>query len=265
MELFANKKQFKRVVYVYSGKGGVGKSTICLNLAFALSNFGYKVGVFDGDLSTPSMPNLVKGLDFTKPIMKGVIVLPSRYKNIALTSSGLLGIPSDGTFLSGQYLKGALYQLLFGVKWDIDILLIDMPPGTTDLHKELFFSLKGEVLLVTTPHSTSYEDVIRGIALIERFNIPILGIVENMSYVKCDNCHHNIVLFPENSKKVLCEKIGIKYLLSFPFDSQVSKMASRGLPYMNEPNLESSTASKYLDLLNIIISSGGDRNVPVSE
>jgi len=151
MEEFIKKNQFKKIIYVYSGKGGVGKSTVCINLAFSLSNLGYRVGVFDADLSTPSLPNMVRKVNFTKAIMEDIVVVPSQYERISLTSTGLLGIASDGTFLSGLYLKGALYQLIFGIDWDVDVLLIDMPPGTTDLHKELFYFLKGQVLLVTTP------------------------------------------------------------------------------------------------------------------
>lgn len=244
-------KVIPKVIYVYSGKGGVGKSTICINLAFALSSLGYKVGVFDADLSSPSIPNLTKGLQSTHTDMTGLLIQPHLIEGVLISSTGFLTIPSDGTYLTGQYLKGALYQMFFGVDWDVDYLFIDMPPGTSEIHGELFYNLKGSVLLVSTPHITSYEDVERSIDLIERFNLPIIGLIENMTHVFCDHCGHEIKLFPNNATNEFCKKKNISFVQSLEFNPRVNEIASNGIPIMC---LETHDSSKefFFDLANKI-------------
>lgn len=254
MKNFSNFKKADRIIYVYSGKGGVGKSTVSVNIAFTFLNLGYKVGLFDADLSTPSIPTLVKGVKFTDQYMHKNLVMPAKYKGLLYSSTGNLGETTDGSFLSGQYLKGALYQLFFGISWDVDILIIDMPPGTTDLHTNLFYNLEGDILFVTTPHSTSHEDLIRSAALIERFNLNVIGVIENMSYVNCTNCEKQIPLHNGQNLDFNYNNKSYKILSSLPFDAELSYLSSIGVPYMFDKNkVNNHTYLKYMFIASEIL------------
>lgn len=222
----------KKIIYVYSGKGGVGKSTVCANLAFSLMRQGLSIGIFDADISSPSIPSMVSGLEFSDAKMKNMVIVPSRYENMYISSAGFLSEPIEGSFWVGKYLKGALYQLLYGIDWKVDILLIDMPPGTSDLHQELFTKIEGDILFITTPQIISYVDVIRSIDFVKRLNISIIGVVDNMAYLKCLKCNEIMRLYNGNTKSELCEKMNIDYLMELEMKPEISQYAFKGIPFV---------------------------------
>lgn len=237
----------KRIIYVYSGKGGVGKSTVCTNLAFSLRKKGLKVGIFDADISSPSIPSMVKGLEFSEAKMQNMIIIPSQYQNVQISSTGFLSEPIEGSFWVGKYLKGALYQLLYGFDWVVDVLLIDMPPGTSDLHQELFTKIDGDILFVTTPQIISYVDVIRSIDFVKRLNLPIIGVIDNMAYLKCPKCNEVIRLYDGNTRDEICDKMGIDYLAELEMKQDISKYAFIGIPFV-EYNKKDELSKNYSDL-----------------
>lgn len=241
-----------KIIYVYSGKGGVGKSTVCVNLAFSLKQMGLRVGIFDADISSPSIPSMVKGLNFSHAKMKNMIIIPSQFENIQISSTGFLSEPIEGSFWVGKYLKGALYQLLYGVNWMVDILLIDMPPGTSDLHQELFTKIDGDILFVTTPQIISYVDVIRSIDFVKRLNVSIIGIVDNMAYLKCPNCAETIRLYDGNTQDELCSKMGIEYLVELEMRQTISKYAFNGIPFV-ESFKEDELSKNYINLAKLVL------------
>lgn len=225
-------KEGSRVIYVYSGKGGVGKSTFCVNLAYAFSLLGYKTAIFDADLSSPSIPVLVKNMEEKSPFMDNVRIKPGVYAGVEINSVGLISDSIDSSFWTGRYLKGALYQLFFSVDWDADIMLIDLPPGTTEIHRELFSSLDGKTIIVTTPQEISYADIRRSIDFLERLKVEILGVVENMSYYQCERCGCKEKIFMNDTQQSLCDAYNIELLAQFPIVSQLNRLSNKGEPYV---------------------------------
>lgn len=220
-------KQKTNVIFVYSGKGGVGKSTIALNLAFSLK--GLKVGLFDADLEGPSIPTLINKLkaDSNKIRMKGHIILPLNYGGVKVMSTGFIENSQDGIYLNGYNLEGAINQLLDLETWDVEVLIIDLPPGTGLIHRYLFENIQGDCVLVTTPQDVCYADTQRGIELINEFNIKIIGEVQNMSYYECSHCNQREYIL-NNNKKLYSYGNEVKRLLEFPITENLSN--NNGVP-----------------------------------
>lgn len=221
-----------KVVYVYSGKGGVGKSTVCLNLAYALSYIGVKTAVFDADLSGPSIPTMVSKIEEKPLTMNGLSIVPGVYGGLQISSLGFITKPIDGAFWTGKYLEGALYQLVLSVDWDADVLLVDLPPGAGNIHQEMFLRMPGKALIVTTPQEVSYVDIIRGVDFIRRLHVEILGVIENMSYFECGECKTREKIFVGDTKKSLCDPLGIELLAELPINPKVCEYSNKGMPYV---------------------------------
>ena len=240
-----------KVVYVFSGKGGVGKSTVCVNLAFAFHMLGFKTALFDADISGPSIPTLVKGLEESKPRIDGVSVLPGIYGGIAINSLGFICEPTDGSFWIGKYLQGALFQLAFSVPWDAEVLLVDLPPGVSDIHQELFTKMPGKILIVTTPQRVAFSDILRSVDFVKRLNIETLGVVENMSYYECEECGHRKRIFTSDTQSGLCDPLGVNMLAELPIIPEINELSDVGIPFVcNYPH--SSPAEVYKNLAGTI-------------
>ena len=241
-----------KVIYVYSGKGGVGKSSVCTNLAYSFMKNGYRTGIFDADLSGPSIPSLVRKVSGQAPSYQGVVIKPGEYGGVKITSMGLLDSFVDHTYLSGKYLLGAIYQLVVGVDWDVDYLLIDLPPGTSDIHKHLFAQLPGDVLVVTTPQEVSYMDTRRSIEFMNRLNMNILGVVENMAYYRCTQCGSEEQIFVGDTNEVLCRPYSLDLLARFPISREFSKVSNEGMPFVLQHS-EDEISEKYSQLVHRIL------------
>lgn len=222
----------KRVLFIYSGKGGVGKSTFCVNLAYAMALQGIKIGIFDADLFGPSIPVMVNQIEKTPPRFDNFRILPGRYGDVWINSLGFISKPIEGGYWHGKYLEGLLNQLLFKTDWqDIDMLLIDMPPGVGELHRMLLHGVEGQVLLITTPQDLSYNDTIRAIEMSHRMKKEIIGIVENMSYYNCQ-CGLTVKIFEGNTEESLCKPFDLNILLKMPLNSRISQYSNKGIPFI---------------------------------
>tara|TARA_A100001011_G_scaffold378615_1_gene443579 strand:- start:1168 stop:2121 length:954 start_codon:yes stop_codon:yes gene_type:complete len=225
------KKKFSKVIVVSSCKGGVGKSTLSVNIALSLQKLGKKVGLLDGDIYGPSIPKLLN--INTKPdVNDKKKIIPINHKGIEVISIGFLIDEKKPLVWRGPMLQSAIMQLINDVAWNsLDYLVIDFPPGTGDTQLTIMQKIKIDyALIVTTPQEIALADTRKGINMFNTFNIPIAGIVENMSYFVCDNCGTKHFLFGENGGEKLSKEFNIKLLGKIPFHSTISKNCDSGTP-----------------------------------
>jgi ATP-binding protein involved in chromosome partitioning len=220
-----------KVIYVYSGKGGVGKSTVCVNLAYALALHGVKVGLFDADLSGPSIPTMVQRLEQAPPRLLNFKVIPGVYGDVVVNSIGFISEPVEGGYWQGKYLEGVLYQMLHTDWQGAEVLVIDLPPGVGEIHRAIFSALRGKAIIVTTPQDLSYSDSVRAIEMLNRMNVDIIGVVENMAYYHCD-CGKIQAIFKGNTERDFCAPHGLSLLHRLPINSQISEGSNSGIPFI---------------------------------
>ncbi|MCX8500948.1 MAG: Mrp/NBP35 family ATP-binding protein [Alphaproteobacteria bacterium] len=227
----------KRMIAVASGKGGVGKSTTAVNLALALAALGQRVGLLDADVYGPSTPRLM-GLA-GKPEVKNGKLQPMVNFGIACMSMGFL-VPEDTAMVwRGPMVAGALEQMLRDVNWgELDILVIDMPPGTGDAQLTLAqrVALAGAVI-VSTPQDIALLDARKAVAMFRKVAVPILGVIENMSYYLCPQCGHRAEIFSHGGARHDAEKMTVTFLGEIPLVENIRETSDRGLPIvLAEPN-----------------------------
>lgn len=221
----------KWVVPVASGKGGVGKSTVAVNLAMALSALGLKVGILDLDLYGPSVPMML-GMTKAKPDAIGQQIAPVDAHGLKAMSVGFLIKADTALIWRGPLVMKAVRQLLHEVVWaPLDVLILDLPPGTGDVQ----ISMAQEVpitgaVVVTTPQDVALTDAIKGVDMFRQVGAPLLGIVENMSYFNCPDCGGRHEIFGHGSVEPLCAKLGVPYLGEIPLDPTLRKLADLGQP-----------------------------------
>lgn len=221
----------KNVVLVMSGKGGVGKSTVCANLACALSAMGAKVGLLDADIYGPSVPTLF-GIR-SQPTGDGQKILPLDKHGVKLMSIGfLLEDEKSAVVWRGPMLHGALMQFLKDVAWgSLDYLLLDMPPGTGDIALTLAQRVQSNgAVVVTTPQEMALQDVYKAVAMNQKVGIPILGVVENQSYFVCSECSARHELFGRGGGERIAEQAGAPVLGHLPLVPEVQVASDAGLP-----------------------------------
>jgi ATP-binding protein involved in chromosome partitioning len=220
----------KSVIAVASGKGGVGKSTVAVNLAVALAQTGLKVGLLDADIYGPSLPRML-GLN-RKPEVRDGKMLPLHAWGLSCMSIGFLVDEETAMVWRGPMVMGALNQLLTQVEWGtLDVLVIDMPPGTGDTQLTLAqkASLFGAVI-VSTPQDIALLDARRGTKMFEQVRVPVLGIVENMSYFNCPNCHHRTDIFGHGGARAEAARIGVPFLGEVPLLLAIRETGDEGAP-----------------------------------
>lgn len=220
----------KDIICVASGKGGVGKSTTALNLAIALQQSGKRVGILDADIYGPSLPQLLN-LSEKPSLNTERKLIPLEKYGLQAMSIGLM-LPKDTAVVwRGPMVQGALHQLLKDVAWNVDVLVIDMPPGTGDAHLTLAqqLSLTGAII-VSTPQDIALIDARRAISMFQQVAIPILGIIENMSYFECPNCHHISHIFHHHGAHQTATEIGVPFLGEIPLDINLRIGSDEGKP-----------------------------------
>lgn len=235
-------KGIKRIIMVASGKGGVGKSTVSVNLAATLKKQGFKVGLMDADIYGPSIP-IMLGCENKKPsVLQNEYLEPIDVHGMKFISLGSLVEKSKAVSWRGQMASGTILQFIQNTAWeDLDFLVIDMPPGTGDIHLTLASKIKPDgVVIVATPQEVVLEDVRRSIDLFEKEHFPIIGIVENMSYFICESCGHENHHF--HKSKNFFENTNI--LARLPLDKELSKYSDEGKPYMLQ-NIQSKISKEY--------------------
>ena len=226
------------VIAVASGKGGVGKSTTALNLALGLRDLGLKVGLLDADIYGPSVPRLTGLHD--KPELDGERkMIPLRRFGLAIMSIGFLVEEETAMIWRGPMVMSAVTQMLRDVAWgQLDVLVVDMPPGTGDAQLTLAQNvpLKGAVI-VSTPQDLSLIDARRGLAMFKKVNVPVLGIVENMSYFECPHCGTKSDIFGHGGARHEAEKLGVPFLGEIPLHMAIRATSDAGTPVVDsEPD-----------------------------
>ena len=250
------KKNYKyspatNIIAIASGKGGVGKSTTAINLALSLMKLNFKVGILDADIYGPSLPKLV-GINI-KPKNNGKKIIPHNAFGLQAMSIGFL-IPEDKpTIWRGPMVMGAIEQLVRDVDWqNLDVLIIDMPPGTGDA--QLTLSQKVQLtgaIIISTPQDLSLIDARKGLNMFKKVNVPILGIIENMSYFLCKKCETKHKIFGNGGAKAEAEKLGVPFLDEIPLDILLRSSSDEGRPIvLQEPN--NLISKKYLQIATLI-------------
>ena len=216
-EIKEKEPKFKKIIAVSSCKGGVGKSTIAVNLALALTRFNYSVGLLDADIYGPSIPKLL-GISKKPEVNKEKKIIPIEHKKLKVLSMGLLIEEEKPIIWRGPMIQGAITQLIDEVMWEnLDYLVVDLPPGTGDAYLAILQKLKiNYSLVVTTAQKLAIADTIKGINLMLKFNIPVTGIIENMSYFECGECSHPNFIFGKNGTEDLAKQFGTRVLAKIP-------------------------------------------------
>ncbi len=220
----------KNLVAIASGKGGVGKSTVATNLAIALAQEGARVGLMDLDVWGPNIP-IMFGIH-GPPRTEGKTLLPHEAFGVKVVSLGFFVQDGDPIIWRGPMVHGIIKQFMNDVRWgELDFLLIDLPPGTGDVQISLGQSvpMTGGVI-VSTPQDVALQDVRRGIAMFQKVNIPLLGIIENMSQYHCPSCGHREDLFGHGGAKKTAEGLGIEFLGEIPLRGAIRSGGDEGRP-----------------------------------
>jgi len=218
------------IVAVASGKGCVGKSTTAVNLAVALAAQGLKVGLLDADIYGPSLPQMLGTRE--RPRATGQRITPLSRWGLKAMSIGFLVDEETPMIWRGPMVMGALEQMMGQVDWGpLDIMIVDMPPGTGDAQLTMSqrVPLAGAVI-VSTPQDVALLDARRGVRMFEKVNVPVLGLIENMSYYCCPNCNHRADLFGHGGAKREAERLGVEFLGELPLKLAIRELADAGTP-----------------------------------
>lgn len=221
----------RNIVAVSSGKGGVGKSTVAVNLAVSLALDGARVGLMDADVYGPNVP-LMLGVANLRPEVEGNKLVPLEAHGVRLMSMAVLKPGDEPMIVRGPILHGLVRQFLADVKWgELDYLIVDMPPGTGDVQLSLaqLVPVQGAVL-VTTPQEVALADVRRALRMFETVSVPILGVVENMSYFIAPDTNQRYNIFGEGGGERLAEQYGVPFLGGVPLGIEVREGGDRGTP-----------------------------------
>jgi ATP-binding protein involved in chromosome partitioning len=241
--------QVKNVVLVGAGKGGVGKSTVALNLACALQRHGAKVGLLDADVFGPSIPTMLGAPEVPASASAESRIIPASHQGLKVISVGFFVDKGEAVVWRGPMVHRLLQQFLGDVEWgDLDYLVCDLPPGTGDVQLSLsqLIPIAGAVM-VTTPQEVSIIDVVKGIAMFEKVEIPILGIVENMSYYKCPACGHTDEIFSHGGGKRLAQEVGTEFFGEIPIDTRIRFGGDAGVPIV-VASPDSENANRFMNI-----------------
>jgi len=235
----------KNIIAVAAGKGGVGKSTVAVNLALALKRSGASVGLLDADVFGPSIPQMLGQPDVPAGTTDDKRIVPAIHHGLKVISVGFFVNKEEAVVWRGPMVHRLLQQFLVDVDWgDLDYLICDLPPGTGDVQLSLsqLIPITGAVM-VTTPQEVALIDVVKGISMFKRVEIPILGVVENMSYYRCPACGHHDEIFSHGGGKRLAAEIEAPFLGEIPIDARIRFGGDSGTPIIvASPDSEQSQA-----------------------
>ncbi len=259
-------EKVKNIIAIASGKGGVGKSTVASNLAVALANTGARVGLVDADIYGPSVPKMFQ-MESAKPeVKKGNgtdIIIPVEKYGVKLLSIGFFVNPEDALVWRGPMATSALNQLLLQGEWgELDYLLIDLPPGTSDIHLTLVQSVAVTgAIIVSTPQDVALADAIKGINMFkgEKIHVPVLGLIENMAwFTPAELPQNKYYIFGKEGCKALAEKLNLTLLGQIPIVQSIREGGDSGIPVA--ANSETITGMAFAEIAQRVIASVNVRN-----
>ena len=227
-------KDVKHIIAVSSCKGGVGKSTVAVNLAYTLSGQGFKVGLFDADIYGPSLPTMV-AIEDAALYQENDLIIPLAYLGVKLMSFGY--VPSaagNAAIMRGPMVTQIINQLLTTTNWgELDYLVLDLPPGTGDVQLTLTQLIPiTAAVIVTTPQQLSFVDVVKGIQMFDKLKVPTVAIVENMCYFECPGCGTRHHLFGQGASQRITGQYGIRNAFELPVQPELSASGDGGIPYV---------------------------------
>jgi ATP-binding protein involved in chromosome partitioning len=224
----------RNILAVGAGKGGVGKSTTAVNLAVALQRTGARVGLMDADVYGPNIPQML-GIQGQPDVSPEKRMVPPEAYGIRVISMGMLLDPDQPVIWRGPMLHGAVQQFMREVEWgELDYLVVDLPPGTGDVALSMAQSVPvAGALVVTTPQGVSVSDVRKAVAMFRQLNIPLLGVMENMSYFACPHCGERTEIFGHGGGARMAEDLGIPFLGEVPIDTRVRTGGDEGQPIVD--------------------------------
>jgi ATP-binding protein involved in chromosome partitioning len=248
-------QKIKHIVAVASGKGGVGKSTTTVNMALAMSKAGFKVGILDADIYGPSQGLMLGIAEGSRPETMGEKwFVPIQSHGVSVMSMAFLVDANTPMVWRGPMAAGALQQMLLQTQWgELDYLFVDMPPGTGDI--QLTLCQKAQVsgaVIVTTPQDLALLDARKGIEMFNKVNVPVLGVVENMSTHVCSQCNHEEAIFGAGGGTALAQEYGTQLLANLPLSMAIRVLVDSGTPtVVAEP--ESAAAKTYEQLAHALV------------
>ena len=245
------KSNVKKVIAVVSGKGGVGKSTVTSMLAVAMQKLGYKTAILDADVTGPSIPRAFGLHEQIVGSDDGMLPAETPEGIKVMSINLLLPNETDPVIWRGPVIGGAVKQFWTDVIWDdVDYMYVDMPPGTGDVPLTVFQSIPLDgIIIVTTPQELVSMIVEKAVNMANLMNVPILGIVENMSYVKCPDCGRELHVFGESKVKALAAKTGIELLAQIPIDERLSALCDKGIIELMENDYLDSACDRIIEKL----------------
>ena len=253
----------RNIIAVGAGKGGVGKSTTAVNLAVALQRKGARVGLMDADVYGPNTPQML-GIDQGPEVSEAKRMIPPQAFGIKVISMGML-VPADQPIIwRGPMLHGAVQQFMRDVEWgELDYLIVDLPPGTGDVSLSMAQSVPvAGAVVVTTPQGVSVSDVRKAVAMFRQLNIPVLGVVENMSFFVCDHCQERTEIFGHGGGVKMAEDLGIPMLGQIPIDTRVRSGGDEGRPIVSAAP-DAPAAKAFLDIAGRVAAEISKQNMRV--
>ncbi len=243
----------ENIIAIASGKGGVGKTTIAVNIAMALHNKGLKTGIMDADIYGPNVPMML-GLSNEIPDFEGEKLLPVSRKGLKVISMGFFLKPDTPVIWRGPLVHRAIQQFLKDVKWgELEYLIVDLPPGTGDVQLTLIQTVPiSGAIIVTTPQDVALMDARKGLRMFEQTDTKVIGIVENMSYLQCPHCGRRIELFRAGGGKRTSMELGIPLLAEIPLDPMLPLISDAGTSVV-EANSQAQIAEIFFSIADQII------------
>jgi ATP-binding protein involved in chromosome partitioning len=253
----------RNIIAVGAGKGGVGKSTTAVNLAVALQRKGARVGLMDADVYGPNTPQML-GIDQGPEVSEAKRMIPPQAFGIKVISMGML-VPADQPIIwRGPMLHGAVQQFMRDVEWgELDYLIVDLPPGTGDVSLSMAQSVPvAGAVVVTTPQGVSVSDVRKAVAMFRQLNIPVLGVVENMSFFVCGHCQERTEIFGHGGGVKMAEDMGIPMLGQIPIDTRVRSGGDEGRPIVSAAP-DAPAAKAFFDIAGRVAAEISKQNMRV--